>query len=107
MERSMKCEERIDKKLHERLQEIQRDMDEVSQYILSVDRRIEYVICLSWGGPADYFIFLCSEDGDVEEIRYRFLDWFDGAERVIPVDSVEGKLLISWFQSLHLHQPSQ
>mgnify|MGYP000742922724 CR=1 FL=1 len=99
------CEGRIDKRLNERLEEIQENMDRVSECILSIDRRIEYTVCLSWGGPADYFIFHCNEDGEVVEIRYRLLDWFDGAERIIPVDSTEGKLLVSWFQSLGLHQP--
>ena len=94
------CEERIDQKLHERLQEIQDD--DISENILSIDRRIEYTVCLSYGGPADYFIFLCDETGEVDEVRYRFLDWFDGAERVIPVDSTEGKMLVNWFKSLNL-----
>lgn len=31
---------------------------------------------LSWGGPADYFLFF--ED---ETIEYHFQDWFDGAKR--------------------------
>jgi hypothetical protein len=33
---------------------------------------------LSCGGPQDYFLFF--EDSTVE---YRFLDWFDGAERTL------------------------
>jgi hypothetical protein len=102
MKEDKSCEERIDKELEERVEEIKiaiessdkndgkviTDNDEfedildwVNSYSLAYDddthekaKKWE----LSWGGPQDYFLFF--EDGEIE---YHFLDWYDGAKRVL------------------------
>ena len=38
---------------------------------------------LSWGGPSDEFRFFVDADYAVHRIEYWFLDWFDGAHRVL------------------------
>ena len=48
-----------------------------------------YRVELSYGGPQDYFDVFVSDDGDIERIEYRFLDWFDGATRVVEGDDFD------------------
>jgi len=38
---------------------------------------------LSWGGPSDEFRFFCGPGFVPYRIEYWFLDWFDGAHRVL------------------------
>lgn len=38
---------------------------------------------LSWGGPSDEFRFFVNPDLSCHRIEYWFLDWFDGARRVL------------------------
>lgn len=38
---------------------------------------------LSWGGPSDEFRFYTDAELRIERIEYWFLDWFDGAHRVL------------------------
>ena len=38
---------------------------------------------LSWGGPSDEFRFFCDENRKPVRIEYWFLDWFDGAKKVL------------------------
>jgi hypothetical protein len=38
---------------------------------------------LSWGGPSDEFRFFVNPDLSCHRIEYCFLDWFDGAHRVL------------------------
>ena len=38
---------------------------------------------LSWGGPSDEFRFFAGYSGDIYEIEYWFLDWYDGASRTL------------------------
>jgi len=51
----------------------------VENYPLCMDSNIEIRIQLSTGGPGDEFLVTCDDEGNIGEIRYRFLDWFDGA----------------------------
>lgn len=58
--------------------------------LLSVEKITTYKLCLSWGGPADYFEL----DWDQESKswnggRYIFQDWFDGATRSISAEQAE------------------
>lgn len=55
---------------------------------LAVSRKTVWRIELSYGGPQDYFDVFVS-DGEVERIEYRFLDWFDGASRVVSGDEFD------------------
>lgn len=82
------CQDRIEAELKDRLADISEATDseekreEFDGQILSVDKKTVYRVCLSWGGPADYFdIELDSEGQEIAKITYIFQDWFDGAER--------------------------
>ena len=58
--------------------------------LLSVEKIKCYKLCLSWGGPADYFELDWSEDSDCwVGGRYIFQDWYDGANRSISAKSAE------------------
>jgi hypothetical protein len=54
---------------------------------------------LSWGGPSDEFRFFVNPDFSCHRIEYWFLDWFDGAHRVLSGDA-EALLadLWEWFR---------
>lgn len=53
---------------------------------LSVDKYQVTVVCLSWGGPADY-IEIKHQGLDIDRVTYRFSDWFDTATREVLEDS--------------------
>lgn len=58
--------------------------------LLSLERIKSYKLCLSWGGPADYFELDWSEESKAWiGGRYVFQDWFDGANRTISADLAE------------------
>jgi len=47
------------------------------------DQRVGYYqYLLSWGGPSDEFRFYVRDSG-IYRIEYWFLDWFDGAKRIV------------------------
>mgnify|MGYP005819151861 CR=1 FL=1 len=96
------CEERIGERLESRLDNLREIVErideedsheqedeareELYQYPLSVETRTTKIILLSWGGPSDQLEYDLDEDGMIGEIRYRFMDWFDGASRVLTGD---------------------
>lgn len=106
--RQASCEERIDGELSDRLTTFRRFIhkssraSEVGRHDLA-DRMLEreqerllavtslkvYKIEYSYGGPQDYFEVQVDEDGEPVQIRYYFLDWFDGASRVLHGDEFE------------------
>lgn len=51
---------------------------------------------LSWGGPSDEFRFFVGYSGDVEDIEYWFMDWFDGAS--IDLEGEDFQLLEEIFE---------
>jgi len=59
----------------------------LQEYPLNIDVRRKTIVRLelSYGGPQDYFEAEV-EDGQLTDITYHFLDWFDGAERTIRGD---------------------
>lgn len=50
---------------------------------------------LSWGGPSDEFRFFVNPELSCHRIEYWFLDWFDGAHRVLS-DEPESLMLEIW-----------
>ena len=42
---------------------------------------------MSWGGPSDQFECELDDEGNIDEVKYRFMDWFDGAERTININA--------------------
>jgi len=64
--------------------------EQAVESLLSVEKITTYKLCLSWGGPADYFEFDWSEDSRTwVGGRYIFQDWFDGASRSITAEQAE------------------
>ena len=84
------CEQRIDKQLERRLREIRENPEEAQETLLSVEKSLTFKLCLSWGGPADYFeLDWCPESKAWIGARYLFKDWFDGASREMSVEVAE------------------
>lgn len=52
----------------------------------------------SWGGPSDELRFFCDEGMRLTRAEYWFLDWFDGAKRVLRGKDLElAETLFDWF----------
>ena len=93
------CEERIGAQLEGRLDDFTRILKAIDksegldgyddaqdlryEYPLHVETKKVVVILLSTGGPHDEFRVTLDDNGDPEQIEYRFLDWFDGATRTL------------------------
>lgn len=54
-----------------------------------------FVWQLSTGGPGDEFRFFVGFDGEPYRIEYWFLDWFDGAKRILGGDDLD-LLMETW-----------
>jgi len=64
--------------------------DQASESVLSIERITTYRLCLSWGGPSDYFELHWHEDsGAWHNGHYLFQDWFDGARRTLSPEQTE------------------
>jgi hypothetical protein len=64
--------------------------DRAAECVFSVEKLITYKICLSWGGPADYFELDWSTESRAWATgRYLFQDWFDSASRSLNSAQVE------------------
>lgn len=54
---------------------------------------------LSWGGPSDEFRFFTNPDFSVHRIEYWYLDWYDGAHRVLKDAGLElMNEIFDWFR---------
>lgn len=54
---------------------------------------------ISWGGPSDEFRFFCDKTFTPYRIEYWFLDWFDGAKKILSGEKLELlKELFNWFK---------
>jgi len=100
------CEERIDGELKDRIEDIKEivesedPVEAINEYALALSKTVNYKLELSWGGPQDYFIFEYDLDSkELVGITYHFLDWFDGAERIISPRSKEWEILEQLFYS--------
>ncbi len=61
-----------------------------SESLLSVERFETFTLCLSWGGPADYFeLHWSAQNAEWIGGRYLFEDWFDGASRKLSAEQAE------------------
>ncbi len=54
---------------------------------LCVMKRTTIIVQMSWGGPSDQFECELDDEGNIDEVKYRFMDWFDGAERTISLSA--------------------
>lgn len=101
------CKERVAKHLKSRIEDIDKlwkmyhedceaydnELGNFNEYGLCFDyvapgtfsdqRRGYFRYQLSWGGPSDEFRFYCTEGFDIDRIEYWFLDWFDGAKKIL------------------------
>jgi hypothetical protein len=101
------CKERVAKHLKGRIEDIEKlwkmyhddpeayddELGNFSEYGLCFDyvaprtfggqRRGYFRYQLSWGGPSDEFRFYCTEGFGIDRIEYWFLDWFDGAKKIL------------------------
>ena len=57
--------------------------DYVAPGTFNGQRRGYFRYQLSWGGPGDEFRFYCDENLNPTRIEYWFLDWFDGAKKIL------------------------
>lgn len=116
------CEERIGVHLESRVTDLRElwegycngeeddeDMGNIYDYGLSFDyvpagtfsdqREGYFRYQLSTGGPGDEFRFFADAAKDVHRIEYWFLDWFDGACRVLTGEDEELLMEIwEWFE---------
>ncbi len=74
--------------LHDEVLDLVRER--AGESVLSIEQVTTYKVCLSWGGPADYFeLDWSAESRAWIGGRYLFQDWFDGASRSMSADQVE------------------
>lgn len=107
--RERKCKDRIKAEHESRMEDLRRIWGEEpeglteeqrddfyaerNEYGLSFDyvapgtfdgqRRGYFRYQLSWGGPSDEFRFFCDENRKPVRIEYWFMDWFDGAKKIL------------------------
>ncbi|MEZ5367523.1 MAG: hypothetical protein R2748_35555 [Bryobacterales bacterium] len=108
-ERNTRCEQRIERHLQGRVEDLNRlwmaysegaedsDAERLWEYGLAFDyvepgtfedqKEGYFRYQLSWGGPSDEFRFFINPDLSCHRIEYWFLDWFDGAHRVLSGES--------------------
>lgn len=101
------CKERIDKEYKDEIATLQKlwnlyqsgneegdtDYGTFQEHGLSFDyvapgtfegqRRGYFRYQISWGGPSDEFRFFCDANLKPVRIEYWFMDWFDGAKKVL------------------------
>jgi len=106
MDTQPKCEDIIDEKLKDRLQDIENVLkaDDVigafDELILALSKTVVYKLELSYGGTQDYFEFEYDPvSKQLLEVRYYYLDWYDVAERRITPEHQEFKLFEEFFEA--------
>ncbi len=125
MTKMKRCEDRIDKHLKGRVEDLKillgREMEGIEEPHEDLGVLNEYGLCfdyvepntfegqkegyhryqLSWGGPSGEFRFFVNEDKSVHRIEYWFLDWFDSASRVLDGDNKEWlENIYNWLRGL-------
>jgi hypothetical protein len=119
------CELRVDRRLEGRLDDLRQlwraycegkeeesgDLGTFTEYGLCFDyvtaltftdqKEAYFRYQLSWGGPSEEFRFFVNPDLSCHRIEYWFLDWFDGANRVLSGDDESLMLEIwEWFRDI-------
>lgn len=96
------CEERIEEHLTTTIEDFKNALEGKFEEGEEYEDFIEWLNCyslayeddpecrakkleLSYGGPADFFLFFT----ETERIEYHFQDWFDGAKRNLYGDDLE------------------
>ena len=68
------------------------DLDDINDYSVhelaaGISNYTVYRAEISGGGPSSYIEARVDGDGDLIEVTYHFLDWFDGAKRKVSENS--------------------
>lgn len=116
------CEERVEAHLESRMDDLRKlwenycngkeddeDLGSIHEYSLCFDyvpagtfsdqREGFFRYQLSTGGPGDEFRFFADAERKVHRIEYWFLDWFDGAHRVLTGEDEELLMeIFEWFE---------
>ncbi len=124
MVKQQTCEERINFELEARLEDLRHlwkaycqgdeeveDIDSFPEYGLCFDyiqggtdyneRAGYFRYQLSTGGPGDEFRFFCDSDLFCYRVEYWFLDWYDGASRILLGEDKELLLdIFLWFKEM-------
>jgi hypothetical protein len=76
--------------------ETEKELGRFNEYGLSFDyvapgtfngqRRGYFRYQISWGGPSEEFRFFCDENKKCVRVEFWFLDWFDGAKKILAGD---------------------
>ena len=75
--------------------------DYVPQGTFNSQKEAYFRYQLSWGGPSDEFRFFVNPDLSCHRVEYWFLDWFDGAHRVLSgADENFLQEIWEWFQEI-------
>lgn len=101
------CKERVGAELRGRVKDLRKlwrlyqedpeqsdeDLGRFEEYGLSFDyvapgtwekqKRGYFRYQISWGGPGDEFRFFVNPDFSLYRVEYWFMDWFDGARRIL------------------------
>ena len=82
---------------YDRMEEFEQELNEMP---LSIEIKTKMVVLLSWGGPSDQFEVAIEKGQHGWELAdnaatYRFLDWFDGAER-----RTDHPAVMAWLESM-------
>lgn len=122
MEEQKKCKDRIGEQYRDRMSDIRKlwsaytsgqedvkDLGNIFEYGLSFDyvapgtfgdqKRGYFRYQFSWGGPSDEFRFFVDENLIPLRVEYWFLDWFDGAKKIVRRKDLDLLLeLWDWFK---------
>jgi hypothetical protein len=61
---------------------------------LSVERRQEVTVLLSWGGPSDGYKIYFDQDGEAVEGFYFFADWFEYEQFKLSAEELDRVLAV-------------
>lgn len=63
--------------------------DYVTPGTFNGQRRGYFRYQISWGGPSEEFRFFCDENLNPVRVEFWYLDWFDGAKKILAGDDLE------------------
>lgn len=121
MEKERTCAQHVDDALRGRIEDLKElwekyqkgeDEPEIYEYGLAFDYVAPdtfreqpegyFRYQISWGGPSDEFRFFTNPNFSVHRIEYWFMDWGDGACRVLPYGDADFVLIKEIYDNLFL-----
>lgn len=110
-----RCEQRIDAHLRDRLEDLQQLFSNPDESLAEYGLAVDYVAPgtlsdqpegyfryqIYWGGPSDEFRFFVNPDLSCHRVEYWFLDWFDGAHRILADGELQVVMTVwQWFEDI-------